>query len=468
MSLEMITSFLQPNGTMPKSAFTVIKKPDNAVEMVTTSEDKAVQASVEHINELVSLHKRISTEGMSRAAVEELQRIAPSAVPSGYGLEAFTVLPTNVMLREGLESITNTVLTGLWKLIKFLIEKLKAGMNILLDSYKVLTGISPSAYKLAKQQVYNELMTEKWKQVMKTNLDEAVLEALQSNAIDQDSATMVLDGFFNDSSEICDNLFVFEPLITQLQRSTEDLMVESARQQGKYNSIDEEIKKGNVSDEDYRKYAMALSGMLNSDAFAKISRQLDQLAKKALDSKLYKPDDKTKKSIVDRLRSNEFREVLVGLQEACRSSKPLVLKPTEAYIAAQVQNFDGLVNQLKNFTPVDVKSSKDYRAQVERMRVYQQYAGGSTSERSGFETIQSKFLQQQNDVKAVVDLVRNLTAQYAETVFKMTAFRNRIRQVTIIRLVAVTPEEIAMEKHDQQMDEVRKYVREWIAKATTA
>lgn len=468
MSLEMITSFLQPNGTMPKSAFTVVKKPNNEVEMITTSEDKAVQASVEHIRDLVVLHERVAAQGMSRAVVEELQRIAPSAVPNGYGLEAFTIIPTNVMMDAGLEAIAGTVLAALKKLIKFLIEKLKGGVNILIDSYKVLTGISPSAYKLAKQQVYNEAMVKNWKSIMQTDLDQAVLEALNDSAINEPAATLVLDGFWNDASDICDNLMAFEPIVSQLQRATEDMMVEAALQQDKYNRIYDTVLKGGVTDEQYWDYAQRIAGMMDQPAFMKISKLLDQLAKKVLDNKLYKADDKTGKSIVDRLRSDKFRDVLAGLQEATRATKPLVLKPTEAFIAAQNQDFDKLVNQLKSFSPVDVKSAREYRTQLDRLRVYNDNVSSGATREEGYEEMCTKYLSQQNDIKAVIDLVRNLTAQYAETIFKMTAFRDRIRKVTVVKMVANTPEEIAMEKQEERMDELRACIRDWINKAGNA
>lgn len=466
MSLEMVTSFMQPNGQMPKSAYTVIKKPNDDVEIVTTTQDKAVAASVEHIGRLVNLHNRIAREGMSRAAVSELREIAPAAVPGGYGLEAFTELPTNVMLREGLEGIVGQTLAALQKLIKFLVEKLKAGFNVLVDSYKVLTGISPSAYKVAKQQVYTEEMTKNWHKVMGSDLDECVLEALQKNTQLDTGAQLILDGFWNDADDICNNLAAFEPIISQLQRGVEEMLFESKVNQAAYNRIWETVSKGSVTEEDYRDYNLQITRMMNPAGLQKVSKLLEQLAKKVVESKLYKSDDKVGKSIVERLRSDKFRDILVGLHDACRVQKPLSLKPSEAFTAAKLQDFDRMVYQLKFFDPVDQKSVRDFKQQLDALRTYDSYVAVDMSDEKGFEVMCTEFLSQQNDVKAIVDVTRDITANYAETVFKIASFRDRVRLVTVPKMVATTPEEQAMEASEEQMDAIRAHIKAWIAKAT--
>lgn len=464
MSLEMITSFMQPNGALPKAAFTVVKKPNDDVEIITDSEDKAVQASLETIGRLVNLHNRIARDGLSRSTVAELQELAPAAVPGGYGLEAFTIMPSNVMMAAGLEGIVGQTLAGLKKLIKFLIEKLKAGFNILVDSYKVLTGISPTAYKLAKRQVITEQLIKNWNKVATNDLDTVVLEVLQANHFDTADAQVVLDGFFKDANTIVDNLGGFEMLISQLQRAVDELMVESALQQSAYNRMWERVNAGKVTSDEYRDMALRLSNMMDPPAFQKISKLLDQLAKKVVDSKLYKADTKDGKPIVDRLRSDKFRDILVGLQDACRQSKPTVLKTAEAYAMAKQQDLDETIEQLKYFDPVDQKSAREFKQQLDALRVYDRYVSIDMSDNDGFEVMSTKFLEQQNDVKAVIDVVRNITANYAETVFKVTAFRDHTRLVVVPKIVANTPEEKFAEYVGEMTDSLRAEVHAWVTR----
>jgi len=466
MSLEMITSFMGPNGTVPSSAFTVVKKPNDDVEIVTTTEDQAVAASVEHINDLIRLHGRVSREGMSRAAVVELQRIAPSAVPGGYGLEAFTELPSNVMLREGTEGIVNTVLTGLYKLIKFLIEKLKAGFNYLVDAYRSLTGIAPSAYKLAKQQVFTEEITKNWRTLMQSDLDEDVLKYLQEGGNDEINAQLIIDGFFNDANMICENLAVFEPLIIQLQRAVEDLVSESAINQVTYNRLWEASQAKTPTPEEYREMALRISRLLDTNAFQKITKLMEQLAAKVTSSKLYS-DDKEKKPIVDRLRSGKLRDILQGLEQACTTRSPITLQATDVFTLAKKQDFNKLVNQLKSFEPVDGNKARDFKKHLDALRVYDRYVAADMTEENGFEVISTKFLSQQADVKAIMEVVRKITANYAETVFKIAACRDRVRLLTVPKIVASSPVEVMMENNEARMDELRKKVRAWIQRATT-
>ncbi|QXO10286.1 hypothetical protein pEaSNUABM37_00327 [Erwinia phage pEa_SNUABM_37] len=466
MSLEMITTYMQPNGAVPKSAFTVVKKPNDDIEIVTESQDKAINASLEHIGNLINLHNRIASEGMSRAAVAELKEIAPSAVPGGYGLEAFTELPTDVMLDEGLEGIVGQTLAALQKLIKFLIEKLKAGFNVLMDSYKVLTGISPSAYKLSKQKAYTEAITKNWRTIMGSDLDTVVLEALQKDGNNELGAQLILDGFWNDANGICDNLGTFEPLVSQLQRAVEDMILESSNNQATYNRVWESLQRGKPTEDEYRDAALKISNLIDTPHFQRISKLIEQFSKKVLESKLYKPDDKTGKAIVDRLRSDKFRDVLIGLQDACRVSKPLCLKPAEAFAVAKQQDFDAMVDQLKLFDPVEPKTARELKQQLDALRVYDRYVSIDMSDEKGFEVMSTEFLSQQNDVKAVVDVVRDITANYAETVFKIAAFRDKVRMLKVPRMVATTPDELAMEANEERMDKIRAAVKQWITNAT--
>jgi len=467
MSIEMITSFMQPSGDMSKTALTVIKKPNKDVELITTSEDKTITQSLERINELVVLHNRVKEEGMSRGIAEEMMRIAPAAVPGGYGLEAFTTLPSNVMAGAGMEGLASNALAMIKKMIKFLIEKLKAGYGILLDSYNALTGISPSAYKLAKQEMYNEIMIKNWKAVMQTNLDEDVLNALTSGAVDEPATRMILDGYFNDSNTISSNLAAFEPLVSSLQRAVEEMLLESSIAQSNYNKIWTDIRAmKDPDDEAYIGAGERIAGMMRPVAFEKISRLLEQLAKKTLESKLYKPDDKTGKSIVDRLNSDNFREMLIGLQDACHRTKPVTLKPSEAFLITQEQDLDALVKKLTTFNAADTKNTRDLKRQIDQARVYDQYVSMAMTGEDGFETISAKFLEQQNDVKAIAEFVRELTAQYAEAVFKLLSFRNTIRQVVIVRMTAESDESKAMEATEEEMVKLKKSIREWIAKVT--
>jgi hypothetical protein len=463
MSLEMITSFMQPNGQVPKSALTVVKKPNNDVEIILPGEDKAITASLEAVREVIVLRDRVASEGMSRDVIRQLQLVAPAAVPNGYGLEAFTQLPTNVMMKAGLESMAATVLDALNKLIKFLIEKLKVGFNLLIDSYKSLTGISPSAYKLAKQEVYADAMMKNWRTVMGTDLDECILTSLRSSSTDEVGAQLTIDGFFNDTTGICDNLIAFEPLISQLQRATEDLLVESGINMAAYNRIVSSNRQ-TATDEDMVKMTQRINNMLDTPNIQKISKLLEQLAKKVVESKLYKPDDKTGKAIVDRLRSERFRDILVGLHDACRQPRPLVLKSAEGFVEAKQQNFDLIVDRLKNFTPVDAKNAREFKQELDKLQVQQSLVAGDLS---GFPQACADFLNQQNDVKAVVDVVREITANYAETVFKMTAFRNRVRQIKVVKMVANDAESQAFEANEEQMDKIRKFVKDWITRATS-
>lgn len=464
MSLEMITSFMQPNGTVPKTALTVIKKDNNDVELITDSEDKAVNASLERIVELQTMYNRVEKEGMSRDVVEQLMRIAPSAVPQGLGLEAFTELPTNVMLKPGLEGMLDATLTALKKLIKFLIEKLKAGYVILLDSYQALTGIAPSAYKLAKRQVYNEKMTEMWRKGMQSNLDQDVLEALRSGAVSETSTRVILDGFFNDTGTICAHLSAFEPLIVKLQRAVEDMLVESAMNQRVYNEAWAKVNanRSAMTDEEYFSFGLRISGMLKPPAFNTISQLMDQLAKKVVESKLYEHDEKAGAAIIDRLKSQRFRDVLIGLQQACCTRKPLQLSGADGYAVTQQQDLDELVNRLTSFKPTNAKNTRDFKQQLDQLRVYEKYVNDTISSEDGFEVVSTKFLELQNDVKAVAEVVRQITANYAETIFKLTAFRDRIKQTTILSMVATKPESIAAEETDANADEVKKSIREYI------
>lgn len=466
MSLQMITTFMQPNGSVPKSAFTVVDKPNNDIEIVTESQDKAINASLEHVNTLIDLHRRISADGLSRATVAELKEVAPAAVPGGYGLEAFTEMPSNVMMKEGLEGITDQVLSALWKMIKFLIEKLKAGFNILVDSYKVLTGISPSAYKLAKQQAITEVMIKNWRSIMQSDLDEVVLAELEKGTYDSAGIQLILDGFWNDAGGICTSLGDFEQIISNLQRAVEEMLYESTKNQIAYNRMAATVAAGKSSPEEVRDFAARTAVMLESPAFQRISGLMEQLAKKVVSSDLYKAEDKKGKSILDRLRSDKFRDILVGLREACETPKPLCLKPSEAYSLSRQQNLDAVVEQLKQFDPVNMKAGKDLKQQLDALRAYDRYVPSDMSDEQGFEVVTTKFLEQQNDVKAVMDVVRTITANYAETVFKVTAFRNRLRTVVVPKIVAATPDEVAMEANEAYMDEIRKVIKQWITNVT--
>jgi hypothetical protein len=166
------------------------------------------------------------------------------------------------------------------------------------------------------------------------------------------------------------------------------------------------------------------------------------------------------------LRSDKFREVLEGLHEACRVDKPVALRPSQVFTLAKQQDFDAMVNQLKMFDPVDQKSAREFKQQLDALRVYDRYVSIDMSDEKGFEVVCTEFLSQQNDVKAVTEVVRDITANYAETVFKIAAFRDRTRLVVVPKIVAATPEEQSMEEFEKTMDEIRAMVRNWINRAT--
>lgn len=125
-----------------------------------------------------------------------------------------------------------------------------------------------------------------------------------------------------------------------------------------------------------------------------------------------------------------------------------------------------MVYQLKFFDPVDQKSVRDFKQQLDALRTYDSYVAVDMSDEKGFEVMCTEFLSQQNDVKAIVDVTRDITANYAETVFKIASFRDRVRLVTVPKMVATTPEEQAMEASEEQMDAIRAHIKAWIAKAT--
>lgn len=467
MSLQMITSFMQPNGSVPKSALTVLNKANDDVEIVTSSEDKTLQSSLEGIGRLMTLHERIAREGMSREAVTELQAIAPSAVPGGYGLEAFTLIPSNVMMKEGLESIATTALNGLMKLIRFLLDKLKAGFNFLIDSYQALTGIAPSAYKLAKQEVYREEMVKRWKAVMQSDLDEDILTALKEGAVDEDATRCILDGYFNDADSICNNLAAFESVISDLQRGLEDLLLENTNNNRRYNELMDRVSKARETDSvDYNAAARVITSMLNPASLDRISKTMDVLAKKTVESKLYKPDDKTGKSILDRLNSDKFRDVLSGLQEACTVSKPIRLGMRDGLVAAQEQRLGWIVDNLRNFRCVNFKNARDLKQQVDNMRLEEKFMSTGAFNESELSMVITKYMELQNDIKSITDVVRKITGQYAETVFKLTAFRNNITQVAIVRMVATSPESKLADLTDQAATSIKQAVKEYITRVT--
>lgn len=426
MSLVMLTNFTQTNGYVPTAALTTIKKDDDKVNITASTED--VDETITRVRQLVALRNRVVSEGMSRASAKEFVELAPEAIPLGFGLEMFTELPTRVNMSYGTESIIGTAIDQLGKLIKFLIEKIKKASEWLVDAYQTLTGVKPTAYRMAQRSQYVAEMEKQIEKALGTTVNDEIKKELAEGMFNAPKATAVIEGAFIDSTRICDSLMKFTRPIEEVQRLVEDTAIETAYN---INQVGAATQNANLNSDQIK--SIIVKALANDKAYVKLQGALRNIAKMLLASNIYKSPGKDKSAIVDDLSSPEMKKLLDGLSALVNKVESYVPTPEDIVAQNQVSDQDvrDIVKQLGQMDPSNLKDMRKLKEAVATIKY-------TSSNDLDFATVGEhslKFYDKQADINTAIDVSRGLTADFSSTVLKFSAVRDNIKNTAIVNLV---------------------------------
>lgn len=455
MSLVMLTNFTQTNGYIPTTALTAIKKDDDKVNITASTEDVDVDEVVIRVRSLVGLRDRIASEGMSRATATEFTEIAPEAIPRGFRPEMFTEVPTRVNMAYGNESIISTAISHLSALIKFLLDKLKAAAVWLVDAYQVLTGVKPTAYRLAQRVQYVEAMEKQIQSALGEVVTDVVVKQLAEGMFNAPAATASIEGLFVDSGRLCDSLLKFSKPIVDLQDIIGDVAAESTDNANAVSAVINNPAVGGAKIND------TLTKAMNNDkAYVRLQYALRSIAKSLLDSNIYKSPGKDKKAIIDNLSSDSVGNLITGLTAAI--NKVEIYKPTPE--DAVNQNIIGdkalldIINSLSGMDTPALRTVSKFKDAVNNIQVKKQQA---LDDLSSSEML-AKFLEKQTAISAAIEASRGLTADYAATVIKFTAVRNNIKNTAIVQLVQTSLEERVLEQGNKTLELLQRSFKTYL------
>lgn len=454
MSLVMLTNFTQTNGYIPTTALTTIKKDDDKVNIVASTED--VEETITRVRRLVELRDRIAEEGMSRATAAEFVKVAPEAVPMGFGLEMFTEIPTRVNMSYGTESIIATAFDQLVKLIKFLYEKLKKAAEWLFDAYQTLTGVKPTAYRMAQRTQYVEEMEKTIRVSLGIEVGAQIREELAAGMFDIPSATATIEGAFVDSTRVCDQLVKFNKPIAEIQRLVEAVTIESAFNIANVNAA---LSNANYSGD--KIHQIITTAYNNDKSYESLKKALRNIATTLLSSNIYKSPGKDKRPIIDDLSSNEMKKLLDGLSAAV--NKVEIYKPTPEDATDQTvlsdKDIKAILDELAHNDPSSMRDIRKWKDAVNNAKI----KDVDNLDNMSVKEMQAKFLDKQAEISSAIEVSRALTVDFATTTIKFTAVRNNIKNTGIVKLVQTTLEEKALEKGNSVLETLQRAFKAYSA-----
>lgn len=445
MSLVMLTNFTQTNGYIPATALTTIKKDDDKVNITASTEDVDVDEVITRVRSLVNLRDRIMSEGMSRSAATEFAEIAPEAVTRGFRPEMFTETPTRVNMSAGTESIISTAMTHLSALIKFLIDKLKKVSVWLVDAYQTLTGIKPTAYRLAQRTQYVEAMEKQIQLSLGDVVTDVVVKQLAEGMFNAPAATASIQGLFVDSTRLCDTLYKFSKPISDLQAIIVDVVYESAE-----NSRVVAVASKNVSLSGDKINDVIIKASNNDRAYVRLQQALRNITKDLLASNIYKSPGKDKKAIIDDLSSTDIGKMLSGLTAAINNVEVYKPTPQDAVNLDLVSDktLRDIIFDLANIDTPAMRTVNQFKDAMSSLQAKKQQDAYDMS----VDEQLAKFLEKQATIMSAVDASRGMTADYAATVIKFTAVRNNIKNTAIVQLVQTSLEERALDAGNKTLE----------------
>jgi hypothetical protein len=466
MSLDLINSFVDDSGSVPKTALTVVSKKDDEINARLPKEIAIIKSSNEEIVELQSVLERIRKEGMSRAVAERIMEVAPSAMPVGYGIESFTIEPSRVCLNAGVEGITGYVIEGLKRLIAFLIDKAKKAVAWIVDAYRKFTGISPTAYKIERRAVYMQQMSAEFANHFGSDIAALLEDEIKEGFVDIDATRVTLTGLFADASVLQQDLSKYAAPINSMSKQIEALLADVPARAVRVNAIVNDITVARNGNPDRSAEVLRYIDTQKLDA---LIGSLRSVAKLLANSPMYKSpgtskEGKVKQTILDQLNSNGFREMMSGLSMAANAGMQHTMNMTDASAIIRSRNLTQAVNELTNYEEVKKRSLDDLKSATTGINSnkYIQAAENSSGDDPTINAL-VQFNQYFDDVTTAVKLAQDITASYAETVFKLQLFAVKCQDFALIQW-AETPESAALRQANEATEKAQEKIKQYIDK----
>jgi len=466
MSLDLINSFVDDSGSVPKTALTVVSKKDDDINARLPKEMAMIKASNEEIVELQSVIERIRREGMSRAVAERIMEIAPSAMPVGYGVESFTVVPSRICMAAGMESIVGYVIDGIKRLIAFLFDKVKTATAWIVDTYKRFTGISPTAYKLERRAVYMQQMSAEFAKHFGSDIAALLEDEIKEGFVDIDATRVTMTGMFADASVLQQDLSKYAKPINQMSKQVEALVADIPQRAARVNAIANDVV---VSRDGSVDRSTEILRYIETGKLDALISSLRTVAKMLASSPMYKSpgaskDGKLKQTILEQLNSDGFRELMSGLSMAANAGVSYTMNMSDASAVIRSRNLTQAVNELTNYNEVKKRSLDDLKSAATSVNTnkYIQAAEKATGDDPTTNAL-IQFAQYFDDVTTAVKLAQDITASYAETVFKLQIFAVKCQDFALIQW-SESPETRALRQVNESTEQAQAMIRRYIEK----
>lgn len=459
MSLPMLNEFTQTNGYIPQTALTVVEKRDDQVNMTAGVESVDVEETIATAKRLIDVRARIIERGMCRADAIEIMQIAPEALPSGYGVEAYTVLPSKIMLGYGTESILTSIVGGLTKAITFLIKKLTQAYEFMVRLYEQLTGIRPTAYRVAQRAQYCQEMSKQINHTLGKDLSEFITDDIRKGIFDESSATVVIDGMFNDADAVCSELARISPLIKGMQREIDDLAIVAGLSSRRFTA---DCRNAKLSSDDLiEAITTNLAGL--DKARAPLMQTINKVTQRIIDSNLFKSPDQKRKAIITQLKSSVMSEVLAGLEELSRSTQSFVPSAETDFNMVTDADINSALDMLSNISVPDSKAIREVQANINKMQVKDYIR----NDQPQVTDLIYEFFVRQQEVSTMLDIARKYTANYASATVKFATFKTKVREIALVQLVRNDPVEIIAEFGNERVEKIQEKIRAYLKRVAS-
>lgn len=466
MSLDLINSFVDDSGSVPKTALTVVSKKNDDINARLPKEMAAIKASNEEIVELQTVLARIRKEGMSRSVAERIMEIAPSAMPVGYGVESFTVEPSRVCLSVGQESIVGYIIEGVKRLIAFLFDKVRAAAIWIVDTYKRFTGISPTAYKIERRAVYMQQMSAEFAKHFGSDIAALLEDEIKEGFADIDATRVTMTGMFADASILQQDLSKYAKPINQMSKQIEALVSDIPQRAVRVNAIANDITVARNGNPDR---SVEILRYIDTGKLDALVGSLRAVAKMLASSPMYKSpgtgkDGKLKQTILEQLNSDGFRELMSGLSMAANAGVQHTMNMSDATTVIRSRNLTQAVNELTNYEEVKKRSLDDLKSAATSVNTnkYIQAAESAPGD-DPTTTALVQFAQYFDDVTTAVKLAQDITASYAETVFKLQLFAVKCQDFALIKW-SESAETRALRQANEATEQAQARIRQYIEK----
>lgn len=469
MSLDLINSFVDDSGSVPKTALTVVKKTNDEINARLPKEMASIKASTEEIVELQSVIERIRKEGMSRAVAARIAEIAPSALPPGFGMEGFTTAPSRIGLNAGLESITGYVIDGLRRLIAFLIDKVKKAASWIADQYRRFTGISPTAYKIERRAVYLQQMSAEFASHFGMDLATLLENEIKEGFIDRDSTRATLTGMFADVTILQQDLSKYAKPINGMSKQIESLLADIPQRAARVNAMTQKINAERQQQKPVTDYSGDILRLIDTGKLDALVSSLRAVGKLLASSPMYKSpgtgkDGRIKQTILEQLNSDGFRELMSGLAMAANAGVSYTVNLDDASAVIRSRSLTQAVNELTNYEEVKKRSVDDLKAAANNINAnkYIEAAENAAGDDDNTNAL-VQFSQYFDDVTTAVKLAQDITASYAETVFKLQLFAVKCQDVALIQWTE-SPETAALRQANEATERAQATIKRYIDK----